>query len=351
MADFLHLIYQWYNVNRRELPWRKTTDPYKIWISEIILQQTRVEQGLEYYLKFTERFPDCNTLASANEDLVLKLWQGLGYYSRARNLHATAKIISNNYNGVFPQTYSEILSLKGIGPYTAAAVASIAFGLPYPVLDGNVYRFLSRYFGIKARVDSAAGKKEFLKVACEIMNPVKPGFHNQALMEFGALQCTPQAPDCENCPLSASCYAFSRKATEQFPVKTKKTVKRNRYFYFYLIENNNSIWLEKRTRKDIWKNLYQFPVIETPNELNTQEVAGLHPPVLNGERYTLISISSPHKHVLSHQNLFARLIHIRVEDSPFLNEHYFKIKKKNIHKYPVPRLIEKLAETSNFLKF
>ena len=328
MTDFLQLIYNWYNSNRRNLPWRNTEDPYKIWISEIILQQTRVDQGLEYYLKFIKAFPDVESLASANENQVLKLWQGLGYYSRARNLHESAKVIKAKYNGIFPRSHTAILSLKGIGAYTAAAIASIAFGLPHPVLDGNVYRLLARYFGINSPADSSTGKKEFYKTACEIMPSNHPGFHNQALMEFGALQCTPASPGCFNCPLVSSCFAFNQKKVLQLPVKLKKTGKRSRYFCYYLIESKNSIWLEKRTANDIWKNLYQFPVIETTTELS-EEFAATNPPhFLNGAEYQVKSVSAPQKHILTHQILFARLVHIELTGPHPLTKNYLKIHKK-----------------------
>ncbi len=351
MSDFKQLIYAWYTINKRNLPWRKTEDPYKIWISEIILQQTRIEQGLHYYLKFIETFPDIETLALASEDQVLKLWQGLGYYSRARNLHESAKIINTNHQGKFPSSYSEILSLKGVGPYTAAAVASIAFGLPHPVLDGNVFRLLARYFGILFPVDSEKGKKEFYKTAFEIMPKNNPGFHNEALMEFGALQCTPRSPGCCSCPLSSSCFAFNQKKVEQLPLKKKNSKKRMRYLYYYLIESGSSIWLEKRTSNDIWKNLYQFPLVETPQKASVEAVASLHPSFLRNCHFNIKSISDFQKHILSHQTLYARLINLEVSDKYELDDCYLQIEKKDFHKYAVPRLIEKLLENSGFVKF
>ncbi len=344
MVDFTQRIYAWYNINRRDLPWRETHDPYKIWISEIILQQTRIEQGLNYYQTFIQTFPNIDALASASEDQVLKLWQGLGYYSRARNLHESAKTIKTKHHGIFPHTYTEILSLKGVGPYTAAAIASIAFGLPHPVLDGNVYRLLARYFGITSPADSVKGKKEFHKAACEIMPQTNPGFHNEALMEFGALQCTPRLPDCYNCPLSSSCFAYSQNKVEQLPAKVKKTRKRLRYLYYYLIENDSSIWLEKRTANDIWKNLHQFPVVETSKEVSAEEAVSYQPSFLKGCNYSLKSISACHKHVLSHQTLYARLIHLKVNNRCKLEGLYLQIKKEDLHKYAIPRLMEKLTE-------
>lgn len=351
MDQFLQLIYRWYNRNKRDLPWRETKDPYKIWISEIILQQTRVDQGWAYYQKFIEMFPDVKELASANEEQVLKLWQGLGYYSRARNLHTSAKIILAKHQGKFPQTYSGILALKGIGPYTAAAIASIAFNLPYPVLDGNVYRFLSRYYGITAPTDSASGKKEFLKVAEEILLHSNPGFHNEALMEFGALQCVPGTPDCFNCPLTTSCFAFGNNKVDQLPVKGKKTDRRSRYFCYYLIDSGNYIWIEKRIENDIWKNLYQFPVVETPTELTDEEVLYYQPSFLECCSYTIKSVSAQRKHVLSHQTLYARLINIEISERGKPIGNYLKIRKNNLHIYPVPRLIELLVKKSDIVNF
>ncbi len=351
MDSFLYKIYSWYRQNKRHLPWRETSDPYKIWISEIILQQTRVDQGWTYYQNFIKKFPDIESLASADEDQVLKQWQGLGYYSRARNLHKSALTIKDRHRGKFPETYPEILALKGIGPYTAAAIASIAFNLPHPVLDGNVYRFLSRYFGIATPVDSTAGRKAFEKLAIEIMPDASPGFHNEALMEFGALQCVPKSPGCPDCPLSGSCHAFANNTVNQLPVKAKKTSRRFRYLYYYLIDNGTSIWLEKRTGDDIWKNLYQFPVLETPGEMTDEEAVTHQPAFLKGYRYAVKSLSGPRKHVLSHQTLHARLIHIEMNNCNEPAGQYINIQKTDIHKYPVPRLIEKFAQKSGIFEF
>ncbi|HDR50828.1 MAG TPA: A/G-specific adenine glycosylase, partial [Mariniphaga anaerophila] len=306
MADFIQNIYKWYNQNLRNLPWRKTNDPYKIWISEIILQQTRVAQGIKYYLAFIERFPTVNDLASASENDVLKLWQGLGYYSRARNLHAAARQIVQNHNGVFPTDYDEIINLKGIGPYTAAAVASIAFNLPYPALDGNIYRVLARYFGISTPVNTEKGKKEFLETAQELMPESNPGFHNQALMEFGALQCIPKNPDCLRCPIMESCYAAKQNKVNRFPVKNSKPKQRIRYFYYYFLDAGKETWLEKRTGNDIWKNLYQFPLAESRTKLTEKEIL-VRTPLANSLCPVQVkSISPYHKHILSHQIIYAR---------------------------------------------
>ena len=348
MSHFAAQIQGWYTKNKRELPWRETNDPYKIWISEIILQQTRVDQGTAYYCRFIKRFPTVKKLAEAGEDDVLKNWQGLGYYSRARNLHFTARYIQNELGGKFPDTHKVLLQLKGIGPYTAAAIASIAFNLPYPALDGNVYRVLSRYFGIETPVDSTKGKKEFYNLANEFIPSDNPGFHNQAMMEFGALQCTPK-PICTKCPVLDSCVAYRHKMVNQFPVKEKKARQRKRYFYYFLIENGEFIYLEKRLGNDIWKNLYQFPLVETSEELSDQDIAELkNISFLNGCTKNLKTITPVRKHILSHQIIFARLIHLEIDSFCSLNNTYIKTEKKNLNDYAVPRLVEKfIQETGN----
>ena len=224
MENFSGVLIHWYSENKRQLPWRETTDPYRIWISEIILQQTRVVQGLEYFNRFMERFPDVKALAEANEDEVMKYWQGLGYYSRARNLHAAAREIMARFGGKFPETYKEVLSLKGIGEYTAAAICSFAWRQPYAVVDGNVYRVLGRVFGVDTPIDSTAGKKEFAELAQAMLDPERPDLYNQAIMDFGAVQCTPKAPDCMYCPLRERCVAYVSGKVDELPVKAGKTV-------------------------------------------------------------------------------------------------------------------------------
>ncbi len=344
MGVFLTNIHQWYVVHQRELPWRKTNDPYKIWLSEIILQQTRVAQGSEYYLKFIEKFPTIKDLALASEDSVLKLWQGLGYYTRARNLHATAKDIFNNCGGVFPKTYDAILKLKGVGPYTAAAISSIAFELPYPAIDGNIYRIFSRYYGITTPIDSAKGKNEVLQIANELLPNKNPGFHNQALMDFGALQCIPKSPNCPNCPVLETCFAAGNNLVDQLPFKSKKTKQRIRYFYYYLIESNNSILMEKRINNDIWKNLYQLPLIESDHALSENEFLGERFPFLDLTEVKLKHVSAEKKHILSHQIIYARLISLQINNMNGLSGEFIRVNKKDIYKFAVPKLLE------NFLK-
>ena len=341
----LDQIYYWYSKNKRDLPWRKTDEPYKIWISEIILQQTRVKQGNDYYLRFVNYFPNVKKLAEATEDEVLKLWQGLGYYSRARNLHTAAKYIMKELGGKFPETYNGILKLKGVGPYTAAAIASIAFDLPYPAVDGNVYRVLSRYLGISTPIDSEKGKKELWELAFKLVPEKGAGFHNQALMEFGALQCVPQKPDCSNCPVQQNCYAANHKKISELPVKTKKTKQSQRFFYYYYIKYKNYTFLEKRTKNDIWKNLYQFPLYESDHELSEKEILSERNIPISAEcNINVKSVSERIKHVLSHQIIFARCIQIEIDTLQCLSNSFIQVNKKDISTFAVPRLIEQFME-------
>ena len=254
------------------MPWKGEKNPYKIWLSEIILQQTRVEQGLPYYNNFIKKFPTIKQLALADEDEVMKLWQGLGYYSRARNLHNTAKFIHENYQDKFPETYEEIIVLKGIGPYTAAAIASFAFGLPYAVLDGNVFRLLSRLFAIETPIDSGNGKKQFQKLAEKYLDKKHAADYNQAIIDFGATICTPKNPKCDECVFVKNCEAFKMQAVADFPIKEKKIEKKFRYFNFFYITDGKYILIEKRTQEDIWQNLFQFPLLETEKHLSKKEL-------------------------------------------------------------------------------
>lgn len=262
--NFSKLLIKWYLQNKRDLPWRKTTNPYPIWLSEIMLQQTRVAQGTPYFLSFTHAFPTVFDLANASEEQVLKLWQGLGYYSRARNLHKTAQTVAFELDGVFPDTYTDLLKLKGIGEYTAAAIASFSYNECVPVVDGNVFRVLSRYFDVETDIAQAAAKKEFSALAFELMPKDNPAQFNQAIMEFGALQCVPKSPNCSICIFNSSCAALQKKKVDQLPVKLKKTKVRNRYFnYIVGIDDLENTFIQKRTAKGIWHNLYEFPLIET----------------------------------------------------------------------------------------
>lgn len=350
MSSFTQEIYNWFLKNKRDLPWRNTSDPYKIWISEIILQQTRVAQGINYYNRILETFPTVFDLAKASEDDVLKLWQGLGYYTRARNLHFTAKYIVDNYNGIFPNDYKTILSLKGIGNYTAAAIASIAFKLPHAAVDGNIYRVISRYFGISTPIDSNKGRIEIQNIANDLIKGQDAGLHNQAFMEFGALQCTPKAPDCNSCSVKDTCYANKNKLTDQIPVKSKKIKQSTRYFYYYIIESKNSILLEKRNNKDIWKNLFQFPLFESKKELSDEEIVNLQIPLSSEKKANIKSVSTKVKHILTHQTIYARFIHIETENNNMNDSYFIRVNKKDIYKFAVPKLLERYLEKINLLE-
>jgi A/G-specific adenine glycosylase len=271
---FHNTLTTWYLQNKRDLPWRKTTDPYQIWLSEIMLQQTRVAQGTPYFLSFTTAFPTVFDLAKANEEQILKLWQGLGYYSRARNLHKTAQTVAFEMSGVFPDNYTDLLKLKGIGEYTAAAIASFSYNECVPVVDGNVFRVLSRYFDLETDIAQASAKKEFAALAFELMPKENPALFNQAIMEFGALQCVPKNPNCSECVFNNSCAALQKKKVDQLPVKSKKTKVRNRYFnYIVAVDDLENTIIQKRTSKGIWHNLYEFPLIETDKVEDFETVA------------------------------------------------------------------------------
>lgn len=336
MTDFTLLITDWYRQNKRELPWRNTNDSYLIWLSEIILQQTRVDQGLSYYLKFADHYPNVTALANASENDVLNMWQGLGYYSRARNLHATAKHVSTTLNGIFPKKYTELLKLKGVGSYTAAAIASFSNKEPIAVVDGNVYRVLSRYFDIDTPIDSTEGKKMFFELAQSLLNPAEPDLFNQAIMEFGALQCTPKNPDCKNCPLNGGCLAFAKNTIASRPLKSKKTAVKNRYFHFLFFDDGKNTILEQRVSKDIWQNMYQFPLIETETNAEIENNTAILP---QQPEY----ISKEIIHLLSHQRLHARFYHF-AQLPVNLPTHWILIPKVNLQNYPLPRLIDRYLE-------
>ncbi|MCD7971390.1 MAG: A/G-specific adenine glycosylase [Candidatus Azobacteroides sp.] len=342
------VLVEWYEQNKRDLPWRRTTDPYIIWISEIILQQTRVNQGMDYFLNFIAHFPDVKTLAEAHEDEVMKSWQGLGYYSRARNLHQAAKDIVERYGGFFPSSYQEILSLKGIGEYTAAAIASFSFNLPHAVVDGNVFRVLSRLFAIEDMIDSSSGKKIFSGLAQELLRPENATQHNQAIMEFGALHCTPVAPNCRECPLQEKCQAYARKSVLNYPKKKPRKETRKRYFNYFHIEKDNCIFLRKRTGNDIWKNLYELPLIEAPVRLSLDEISSLPEfmeffPQVDSTLFWQISYRD--KHILSHQTLHT--VFYKVNDLPdmqYFENNCIKVPFQELDKYAVSSLTDKYLE-------
>lgn len=314
---FSKTLIDWYLQNKRDLPWRNTTNPYHIWLSEIMLQQTRVAQGLPYFLSFTSSFPTVFDLAKADEEQVLKLWQGLGYYSRARNLHGTAKHIAFELNGIFPDNYNDLLKLKGVGEYTAAAIASFSHNEVVPVVDGNVFRVLSRYFDIETDIASSGAKKEFTALAKELIPNDNPAIFNQAIMEFGALQCVPKNPDCQICVLNSGCLALKYNKVSELPVKLKKTKVRNRYFnYIIFSDENQDLIIRKRVEKGIWHNLYEFPLIETEAnedfETVLQSISNKYDSELD-----ILSIKPLNKskilHKLSHQHLFIDFYKVEVK--------------------------------------
>lgn len=314
--NFSNSLIQWYLKHKRDLPWRDTQNPYPIWLSEIMLQQTRVAQGLPYFVAFYEAFPTVFDLANANEEQVLKLWQGLGYYSRARNLHETAKFVANNCNGVFPTSYQSLLKLKGVGEYTAAAIASFAYHESVPVVDGNVYRVLARYFDVSIDISSSTSKKEFTKLAYEVISKDDPATFNQAIMEFGALQCVPKNPNCSACIFNSSCAALQKKKVAQLPIKSKKVKVTRRYFnYLFFSDENQNTLINKRVGKGIWENLYEFPLIETDTEFEIPEVISLIQKKF-GHQYQIRTIipynTESIQHKLSHQQLFIRFWNLTV---------------------------------------
>ena len=338
--DFSKKLILWYLQNKRDLPWRNTVNPYYIWLSEIMLQQTRVLQGLPYYLKFVEAYPAVEDLANADEDEVLKMWQGLGYYSRARNLHATAKMVSEEMGGIFPDNYKGLLKLKGVGDYTASAIASISFNTPDAVVDGNVYRVLSRFFGISTPINSTSGQKEFKQLAQCLIDKKQPGTFNQAIMEFGARYCLPQNPDCFNCIFNDSCIAFQKNQVSELPVKIRAKPVKIRYFnYLVIISENDSTILQQRTGKGIWHKLFEFPLIETMEEVDLSKLKenSQFQDFSNKIRMENITLFNerPIIHKLSHQHLNTRFW--IVETSKVIEA---SVPISEIGNYAVPVLIE-----------
>lgn len=336
MQEFASQIANWYQTNKRDLPWRSTNDPYKIWLSEILLQQTQIKQGLPYYLNFVAAFPTVQDLAKASEIEVIKLWQGLGYYSRARNLHFTAKYIVEQCHGDFPNTYEELIKLKGIGDYTASAIASFAFNKYEAVLDGNVFRVLSRLFDVDLDINSSEGKKFFKDLALELLPDQNAHIHNQAIMEFGALQCTPRNPNCEICPLLENCESFKKGSVSQRPIKLKKLKKKTRYLTFACLDDGRKTVLNRRIQKDIWQNMYEFPCIEGESLASFQEVLNSLHIDEEFQDHQMIEL----KHVLTHQTLYARLFHIKLKDIKGFETTLWT----ELESLPVPRLIEKFVE-------
>jgi len=343
-VEFSSYILHWYHNEHRDFPWRATKNVYKIWLSEIILQQTRTSQGLSYYTKFTDIFPTLKDLAITKEEKVLKLWQGLGYYSRARNLHATAKHIHYNLKGVFPNNYEELLKLKGVGPYTAAAISSICFNEKRAAIDGNVYRILARVFDIHTAINSAEGIKIFQKLANSLICETNPGDYNQGLMDLGAMICTPKKPDCNNCPLNSICIARSKKIITKLPIKIKTTKVKERYLNYFCIEHEGQFLMNKREGDDIWKNLYDFPLKElsAPNNKNARQDKKITKDIIGGNSFN-IKKSVKYKHKLSHQKLNITIHHIITNQAPRENN-YIKISQKQALELPVPKPIEKFFQ-------
>lgn len=346
---FSDILRDWYSVNKRVLPWRETKNPYHIWLSEIILQQTQVKQGLPYYNAFIANYPTIHDLAKASEEQVLKLWQGLGYYSRARNLHHAANTIVEDLDGSFPKTYNDLIQLKGIGDYTASAIASICYDSPTAVVDGNVYRLLSRYFGIETPINTSKGISEFKALAQSLLPKTNIGDHNQAIMEFGSRQCKPKSPDCFICPLNTSCAALLNNKINRLPIKLNKIKTRKRHFNFLVIlSNNNKTILEQRKEKGIWQNLFQFPLVETSGELNSNTFSSQKDVLkfFKGKPYQFSLYNEKEiVHRLSHQVLYTKFWIVQIDELP-----YEGIDISKIQDFPVPVLISKFISSFNFNK-
>ena len=345
MNEIQEILAQWYNTHKRELPWRDTPSPYFVWLSEVILQQTRVSQGLDYFNRFVERWPTLADLAKADEETVLKMWQGLGYYSRARNLHRCARQVAEEYDGEFPETLEELKKLKGIGDYTAAAIVSIAYDKPHAVVDGNVYRVLARLFDIETPINSNEGPRIFAELADTLLDRRHPGRHNQAMMEFGALHCVPKNPDCLFCPLQSHCLAFSHGTVAERPLKIKKTKVKTRFFNYLVIrDKHQNICLHRRESGDIWQGLYDFPCVESDHPLPVEEAVA-NPElkeIIPHKATQILSVSPPFTHKLTHQTLIATFIEIKISDFlPSIQKNNILLVPENeFNKYPIPKLIE-----------
>lgn len=329
--------------NKRKMPWKGETDPYRIWLSEIILQQTRVEQGLKYYENFTRTFPDIHALANAPEEAVFKAWEGLGYYSRCRNLVAAARFISANLDGIFPSSYEDILELKGVGPYTAAAIASFAYNLPHAVLDGNVFRVLSRIFNIETPIDTSPGKIEFTKLARQILPPGKAGIYNQAIMDFGATICKP-VPECMNCFFRANCKAFKLGNQNVLPVKSKKLIIKKRWLNYFIIQFGDEIAVRQRTLKDIWQQLYEYVLVETDRPHQEDELMMFFEKEFGITDYQLVSTIVKNQK-LTHQSIqfsFYKIIVDARHDIPG----YSWVKKKHLSGYAFPKTLQQFANVN-----
>jgi A/G-specific adenine glycosylase len=352
--DFSEILLAWSSQNQRPMPWKGITNPYFIWLSEIILQQTRVEQGLPYYLKFTAAYPTVNDLADAPLDDVLNLWQGLGYYSRARNLHAAAQYIKNDLNGCFPTTYEGLKTIKGVGDYTAAAIASFAYNADSAVVDGNVYRVLARIFGIATAIDSPEGKKEFATLADALLPKGKAALYNQAVMDFGATHCTPKLPKCDNCVFQKKCQAFAQKTVAELPYKAKKIKRTNRFFHFFVFGNDNKIWLQKRTERDVWQDLHQFPMIETNADAVLSDIFETNDfKMLFGDSPIKINTVVSLSQMLTHQTIFAKFYIVKQEIFTDLqnNNNFFLILPKDIPTFALPKIMVSFLQDNQLSLF
>lgn len=346
---FSSKIVEWYNLHKRSLPWRNTKDPYKIWLSEIMLQQTRVRQGLPYYKKFVSEFPTVHALAAAPLQNVLRLWQGLGYYTRARNLHACAKEVVHKYNGKFPNTVEELKSLPGIGDYTAAAIASISFNKPVAVVDGNVFRVLARVFGCETPINRPEGKKYFSSLANTLINNDQPASYNQAVMEFGALHCTPKNPQCTECVFKSGCMAFNHDLQAVLPVKIQNKKNRRRHFNYFVVKKGNSLLLNHRNGKDIWHGLYDFYLIETGRSVKPETLLQKDA-FLKTLTFTSVTTSTLYKHILSHQTIFSKMTLVELSERPSSLPKSLKFYSfKKIPDLPKPVLISRFLHDFRIL--
>jgi A/G-specific adenine glycosylase len=342
IEQFANLLLKWNRLkNRRQMPWKGEKDPYKVWLSEIILQQTRVEQGLEYYRRFIGRFPDVHKLARAKDQVIFKLWEGLGYYTRCRNLIATARYISKELNGKFPSAYEEIKALKGVGPYTASAISSFAFNLPHAVVDGNVFRVLSRVFGIANPIDSTEGKKYFTQLANDLLDKKQAGIYNQAIMDFGAVVCKPTTPLCSTCFFNKTCFAFLNRKVNELPVKEKRISIKKRWFYYLVIEQENEIAIRQRTGKDIWNQLYEFPMVEKETETSIEAILGEAEKSgwLSKKKYQIGAISPLFKQQLSHQLIAGQFIKIKLQKKDIAKIDMLWVNASQLKKYAFPKFI------------
>ena len=345
-SDFTLKLLKWNSFhNNRPMPWRGETDPYRIWLSEIILQQTRVEQGWAYYERFIKTFPDVHTLANAPQEEVYKLWEGLGYYTRCKNLIDTAKIIAGKFNGIFPTAYNEIIKLKGIGPYTAAAISSFAFNEKQAVVDGNVQRVLARYFGVSTPIDTSEGKQFYRHLAQSLIDEISPGVYNQAIMDFGATICKPRIPLCYQCVQSKECEAFNHGFVNDVPVKQKRFKIKSRWLYYFIIETNEGVYIRKREGKDIWQNLHEFVLLETAGEAAGDAVSFLDE-LLQHQSYTVFSESEVYTQQLTHQRINGRFLHIKLNSKINLKGNYTLVNRVNINDYAFPKFINSYLQKS-----